>query len=133
LALATGVGEALASLQPLLRPDGVVLGIGSMAGEVATSLLPGANVCVVEGHPAEWNRAEAAARLIIGGHALAAVPDAERYVWLEHAASSLQPEGLIILGDRTGLPPDLPPQLNELLRLPAQPVDASETVILVRL
>jgi len=132
LALATGIGQSLAALQSVLPPDGLVLAVGSETAAVAGSLLPAAEIRTVDGRPAPWHGDDDAARLLIAGYALGGVPEMDRYAWLEHAATAVRPGGALVLGDRGWLPPDLPPHVEEVLRLPPQPVDASETVTLAR-
>lgn len=132
LALATGVGEALAALGTVVPTHGAVLAIGSTAGEVASAWLP-ENVVVVGADPAEWDAQAESVGMIVGGDALAAVPDDERTEWLDAAGRALRPGGVMILRDRGWFPAVIPARLRHFTRLPAEPVEASETVVLLRL
>jgi SAM-dependent methyltransferase len=132
MALATGLGEALDALGPIVDTAGGVAAVGRVSGELVASLLPDAEVVVVEGDPAQWRMPASGVGLVIVGDALGALPKTSRHAWLEALSRVLRPGGAVVLRDRGWLPAEIPPGLRNLTRLRPEPVEASETVILLR-
>jgi SAM-dependent methyltransferase len=132
VALATGVGEAVSALGPLANSDGRVIAAGGTVGEIVMELFPAAEVAVLESNdPLSWPVSPACG-LVVAGDALASVAESDRAAWLESAARSLAPGGVLLVRDRSVLPPNLPGSLFELARFAPEPVQTSEAAALVR-
>jgi len=130
MALATGLGEALDVLGSIIDTAAGALAVGSVVGELVASFLPDAQVTIVEGDPAGWEARSV--ELVVCGDALGTLPATERHAWFERLADVVRPGGAVIVRDRGWFPAEIPSELRTFARLRPEPIEASETVILLR-
>ena len=131
-AASTEVGEAIAALDgAVIAECGPVMAVGPVQEALSRAFLPAADVRGVEDEPARWSAEPGSCGLVLGGEVLSRLGGAdERAEWLSSAARALAPGGAIIVSHGSTLARELPNELRVWARLPREPVQATDSVVL---